>query len=77
MSKEARNAGISILILASGFARRMRGADKVLQPVGGIPLLRRLAIAARQICDDVAADDYPGFVVASHDRRGDDLRASA
>tara|TARA_B100000676_G_scaffold302119_1_gene350515 strand:+ start:1233 stop:2882 length:1650 start_codon:yes stop_codon:yes gene_type:complete len=31
----------------------------------------------RKICDDVAADDYRGFVVASHDRRGDDLWDSA
>ncbi|SFE08571.1 nucleotidyltransferase family protein [Roseivivax sediminis] len=62
MNKEARNTGISILILASGFARRMRGADKVLQHVDGVPLLRRLAIAATRVCDDVAATlpDPPG-----------------
>ena len=34
---------LHILILAAGAARRMRGADKLLEPVEGQPLLRRLA----------------------------------
>ncbi len=32
---------IPILILAAGGSTRMRGADKLLQDVGGVPLLRR------------------------------------
>ncbi|TMV59202.1 nucleotidyltransferase family protein, partial [Thioclava sp. BHET1] len=42
---------IPILIPAAGAARRMRGADKLLEPVGGTPLLRRqaqLALATGQ-----------------------------
>lgn len=34
---------IATAILAAGSARRMRGADKLLEPVGGTPVLRRLA----------------------------------
>lgn len=34
---------VTILIPAAGFARRMRGADKLLEPVAGEPLLRRQA----------------------------------
>ena len=37
---------IAAAILAAGSARRMRGADKLLEPVGGQPVLRRLAQAA-------------------------------
>lgn len=37
-----------ILILAAGSASRMRGADKLVEPVGGLPLLRRVALAALQ-----------------------------
>ncbi|PTE23594.1 CTP--molybdopterin cytidylyltransferase [Cereibacter changlensis JA139] len=33
----------SILILAAGASSRMRGADKLLEPVEGVPLLRLLA----------------------------------
>jgi molybdenum cofactor cytidylyltransferase len=36
----------AILILAAGRSRRMRGADKLLEPVDGTPQLRRIAIAA-------------------------------
>jgi CTP:molybdopterin cytidylyltransferase MocA len=36
----------AILLLAAGASRRMRGADKLLEPVGGEPLLRRQARAA-------------------------------
>lgn len=35
-----------ILILAAGAASRMRGADKLLEPVAGVPQLARLARAA-------------------------------
>ncbi|MDH5799009.1 MAG: nucleotidyltransferase family protein, partial [Paracoccaceae bacterium] len=36
----------AILILAAGASRRMGGADKLLEPVDGTPLLRRQAIRA-------------------------------
>ncbi|WP_444666034.1 nucleotidyltransferase family protein [Cereibacter changlensis] len=36
----------SILILAAGASSRMRGADKLLEPVEGVPLLRLLALRA-------------------------------
>jgi len=38
--------GVLILIPAAGAARRMRGRDKLLEPVAGQPLLRRVAEAA-------------------------------
>ncbi|MHA3913311.1 NTP transferase domain-containing protein [Halovulum sp. GXIMD14793] len=37
---------VEVLLLAAGAARRMRGADKLLQEVDGIPVLRRAANAA-------------------------------
>ncbi|MGY9048062.1 hypothetical protein P775_09300 [Puniceibacterium antarcticum] len=37
---------VTILIPAAGFGTRMRGADKLLQVVDDIPLLRRLALRA-------------------------------
>lgn len=37
---------VAILIPAAGFARRMRGADKLMEPVAGQPVLRRIAQAA-------------------------------
>ncbi|WP_341871937.1 nucleotidyltransferase family protein [Roseivivax halodurans] len=53
MGKQARVARISILILAAGFGKRMRGADKLLMEVGGVPLLRRQAEEALAACRDV------------------------
>lgn len=41
-----RGPAVAILIVAAGAARRMRGADKLLEPVTGVPQLRRLAVAA-------------------------------
>lgn len=38
---------ITILIPAAGAARRMRGADKMMEQVGGQPLIARQASAAR------------------------------
>lgn len=35
-----------IILLAAGASARMRGADKLVEPVGGEPLVRRLARAA-------------------------------
>ncbi len=40
------SARVSILLLAAGGATRMRGRDKLLEPVDGVPLLRRSAQAA-------------------------------
>jgi molybdenum cofactor cytidylyltransferase len=37
---------LSILILAAGASSRMRGADKLLEPVNGVPLLRQGVLAA-------------------------------
>ena len=37
---------VTILIPAAGAARRMRGRDKLLEPVDGVPLLRRQAARA-------------------------------
>ncbi len=40
---------IPILILAAGASTRMRGRDKLLEPVDGIPLLRHRALVALQV----------------------------
>lgn len=37
---------VVILIAAAGGSRRMRGGDKLMEEVGGIPLLRRQVLAA-------------------------------
>ena len=44
---------LPILLLAAGQSRRMRGADKLMQEVEGMPLLRRAARIARQASDRV------------------------
>lgn len=41
-------AGLHILIPAAGASSRMRGADKLLETVDGVPQLRRAADAARR-----------------------------
>lgn len=55
--------GIAILIPAAGASRRMRGSDKLLMDVRGVPLLRRQALAALEAGDHVAvalpAHDHP------------------
>jgi CTP:molybdopterin cytidylyltransferase MocA len=56
--------GAAILIPAAGLSSRMRGADKLAEPVGGVPLLARVAGAA-------AATGCPVFVAlpaADHPR---------
>lgn len=40
---------IPIILLAAGQSSRMRGRDKLLEPVDGMPLLRRQAIMARGV----------------------------
>ena len=42
-----------ILILAAGAASRMRGTDKLLEQINGIALLRRQALMALTVSDDV------------------------
>lgn len=37
---------VAILILAAGASTRMRGRDKLMQPIGGQPILRRIAETA-------------------------------
>lgn len=37
---------VTILLLAGGAARRMRGRDKLLEDIGGVPLLRQQALRA-------------------------------
>lgn len=45
---------VAALVLAAGSSRRMAGSNKLLQPVGGVPMLRRAANAARASrCADV------------------------
>lgn len=39
-------ARLPILLLAAGQSRRMRGADKLMEPVAGTPLIRRQVAAA-------------------------------
>jgi len=39
-------AGVAILLLAAGSSTRMRGSDKLLEEVDGVPILRRQARAA-------------------------------
>lgn len=42
-----------ILILAAGKSSRMRGRDKHLEEIDGVPLLRRLALAALELGEPV------------------------
>jgi CTP:molybdopterin cytidylyltransferase MocA len=44
---------LTILIPAAGNATRMRGGDKLLEPVAGEPMLRRQARIARSVCAQV------------------------
>ncbi|MFN3845813.1 MAG: NTP transferase domain-containing protein [Paracoccaceae bacterium] len=52
---------LHILILAAGAARRMRGADKLLEPVAGQPLLRH-------IVEQAVGTGYPVTVALPPDR---------
>ncbi|MEM8578248.1 MAG: NTP transferase domain-containing protein [Pseudomonadota bacterium] len=40
---------VPVLILAAGASRRMRGRDKLLEPLDGVPLLRRQALMALEV----------------------------
>lgn len=48
---DPRLTDIPVILLAAGQSRRMRGADKLLEPVEGAPLLRRQADSARAATD--------------------------
>jgi molybdenum cofactor cytidylyltransferase len=54
---------IPVLILAAGASRRMRGQDKLLQVVDGMPLLRRQVLIAQAtghpVCVALPAPDHP------------------
>ena len=56
---------ILILIPAAGAGRRMRGGDKHLEPVAGVPVLRRLALAAATVGPVIVTypPDHPGRAV--------------
>ena len=64
----AERREVSALLLAAGSASRMRGADKLLEPVGGEPVLRRVA---RSLIDGGAAE------VVAVLRPGDEGRRAA
>ena len=49
----------AIVLPAAGLARRMRGGDKLLEQVDGVPLLRRVAAQALQASDHVAVTMRP------------------
>jgi molybdenum cofactor cytidylyltransferase len=56
-----------VLLLAAGGSTRMRGGDKLTEDVGGIPLLRRQALAALAACPEVIVvlpPDRPARVAA-------------
>lgn len=55
----------TILILAAGLSRRMRGADKLLEPVDGIPVLRRLVDMAEGLGEVIVT--LPPAPHARHD----------
>ena len=39
------------MILAAGFSSRMEGPNKLLESVGGVPIIRRVAEAVTLVCD--------------------------
>ncbi|WP_299663402.1 nucleotidyltransferase family protein [uncultured Ruegeria sp.] len=46
---------IPIILLAAGQSSRMGGADKLMQPIDGVPLLRRAALRALAVGPVIAA----------------------
>ncbi len=67
-------AAIHVLIPAAGFGLRMRGADKLLEPVGGEPLLRRLA---RFACAAAGRSGRVWVALPPHDQPGGAPRRAA
>lgn len=54
--------GLRIVIPAAGASARMRGGDKLLEPVEAMPLLRRQALLALGLCADVVVTLRPSDV---------------
>lgn len=59
---ETRSAPVAAVVLAAGRGTRMPGANKLLEPVGGVPVVRRVTEAA------IAAGAEPVLVVTGHDK---------
>ena len=80
-SRAAGSAGrarVAAVILAAGASRRMGGRDKLLEPVEGEPVLRRVARAAiSSRCDEVIAVLPPGSEARLGAVAGLDLRVVA
>ena len=51
---------VVVLLTAAGASRRMEGRDKLLEPVGGVPLIARQARAARDAGAPVVVTLPPG-----------------
>ena len=58
---ESDGPNIAAIILAAGQSRRMGGVNKLMEPVGGVPLIRRTVDAA------LASDVGPISVVTGHE----------
>ena len=65
---------VHILILAAGASSRMRGADKLVQPIGPIPLLRHVAQVAVATGAPVSVTLPPDSAARRAALRGLDLR---
>jgi molybdenum cofactor cytidylyltransferase len=67
---------VAALVLAAGAARRMRGRDKLLEEVGGRPVLRAVAEAARASrADEVVVVLPPGAEARAAAIAGLDVRS--
>ncbi len=65
---------VHVLILAAGASSRMRGADKLVQPVGPLPLLRHVAGLALATGSPVTVTLPPGAKARAAVLAGLDLR---
>jgi molybdenum cofactor cytidylyltransferase len=65
---------VHVLILAAGASSRMRGADKLVQPVGPLPLLRHIAGLALATGSPVTVTLPPGAEARAAALAGLDLR---
>lgn len=66
MSVAAPASSIPVLLLAAGASTRMRGRDKLLEPVGGVPLLCRQAQLARRVTRGAVIVTVPPAPHARH-----------
>lgn len=53
--------GVETVIVAAGISRRMGAANKLLLPIGGVPMVRHVVMRHRAVADHV-------IVVTGHDR---------